>query len=368
MSSSLFIYRSQPEVGGVLVRLPLEAELFKNYKHSMTGAKLRQVLTRKIDESQLSFQKPHIWFTKAQKLIEREMREIVESVGEDESIDADELNDERAEVLKLYLEYQESWQEVCLCLQRDEKAGTASIIVLNRPMAFQLTDHLARLCLYGTLEAKMKPQSIMDEQNAEIIEFMLAFRQECAVYIGGAADHDKPAEIVHGIPNLTGAVEISPGTGIYRGGLQAAVDGVLKGLYKPLDFRFFIGKYNYEDTILDFIVTMGKYQPIACSRSLVLKQCISLPKPLWHEILEVCGGEMKELSELEYNKKDGLEYEIVEEEEEEEDDDDDDGSVELDEVFDIAYHALEEVVGLAKAFDELFDEDDDEDDDEDYEI
>ena len=51
---------------------------------------------------------------------------------------------------------------------------------------------------------------------------------------------------------------------IYRGGLAAAVDGVLKGLYQPLDFRFFVGKHEYDENILDLSVVLGKYQPVGC--------------------------------------------------------------------------------------------------------
>ena len=67
------------------------------------------------------------------------------------------------------------------------------------------------------------------------------------------------------------------------GGIDAAVKGVLEGEYSPLEFRFFVGCHKYKESALDVAVHLGKYQPIACARSLALKQCISLPKPLWHE-------------------------------------------------------------------------------------
>lgn len=126
-----------------------------------------------------------------------------------------------------------------------------------------------------------------------------------------------------------------------------AIDGVLSGKYKPLDFRFFIGHTRYAKGELEDAVSKGKYQPIACSRPLVLKQCIQLPKPLWHEgkkggcfciilknefvcchiplhtqnsyctntffylqmhslVLEFCGGELKEISKLELSKREDL--------------------------------------------------------------
>lgn len=163
------------------------------------------------------------------------------------------------------------------------------------------------------------------------------------VYIGGPDDQGKPAEIIHGIKSLRGAREIAPGTGIYRGGLAAAVDGVLKGLYQPMDFRFFVGKHRYEDNLLDVSILLGKYQPVACSRALALKQCISLPKPLWHEVMEWVGGDMAHISNLEFSKRDDLKFRIVDEDDED-----------YDEIVD-------ELDELSR-----FDDDEDDDDDDDY--
>ena len=162
-------------------------------------------------------------------------------------------------------------------LDRNEKRGTATTLVLNRPMAMKLTENLAQLVLQGAFVAN-DPKSRKD-----LVKFMLAFGNECAVYVGGSQAQEEPAIMIHGFGNLPGAVEISPGSGIYQGGVPAAAEGVLAGTYKPLDFRFFVGRHEYEESTLDVQVLLGKYQPIACARSLVLKQCISLPKPLWHE-------------------------------------------------------------------------------------
>ena len=118
---------------------------------------------------------------------------------------------------------------------------------------------------------------------------------------------EKMGVIIHGISDLEGAVEISPGTGIYRGGMEAAVDGVLEGRFNPLDFRFFIGCHDYRNGDLDVNIYSNKYQPIACTRALALKQCIQLPKPLWHEVMELCGGELREMSRLELMKRDDIE-------------------------------------------------------------
>jgi len=41
----------------------------------------------------------------------------------------------------------------------------------------------------------------------------------------------------------------------------------------------------------------------ACARSLALKQCLTLPKPLWHEVLELCGNDCREISGIEILKR-----------------------------------------------------------------
>jgi hypothetical protein len=313
--SRLFYLPPQPEVGGLVVRLPLEVELHRNFKHSLTGRKLHQ------DNKNIEDAKPAVWYKKAQRMVEEEMLEIAEEAGDDGQIDAVGLNDQHAEMLQLYLDNQETWQEVCLVVERDEKEGTASALVLNRPMGFKLTENLGQLVLFGAYRTGDGKNRKATPPRADLLKFMLAFGAECAVYVGGPDDQDNAAEIIHGIEHLPGAVEISPGSRIYRGGVDAAIDGVLRGLYNPLDFRFFIGCHQYDESWLDVSVVLGKYQPIACARTLALKQCISLPKPLWHEVLELCGGDMEEISNLELLKRDDIRFQVIDEDQFSDDDD-----------------------------------------------
>ena len=114
------------------------------------------------------------------------------------------------------------------------------------------------------------------------------------------------------------------------------------GIYQPLDFRFFVGKHLYDENVLDLSVVLGKYQPVACSRALALKQCISLPKPLWHEVLEWVGGDMGEISELEFSKRDDMKFRIVDEDD------------------------FEDIVDELDELERFGDEDDDDDDDDFY--
>jgi hypothetical protein len=234
------------------------------------------------------------------------MADIAALADESGQIDPRQLEPTAESLLKIYLDNQESWQEVGLVAERNEMTGNAVTYVLNRPMAFRLTENLARLVLFGASSAMEDGGVAVSEMNW-YTKFLRAFESSCAVYIGGPDHMEKMGVIIHGISDLEGAVEISPGTGIYRGGMEAAVDGVLEGRFNPLDFRFFIGCHDYRNGDLDVNIYSNKYQPIACTRALALKQCIQLPKPLWHEVMELCGGELREMSRLELMKRDDIE-------------------------------------------------------------
>lgn len=150
-------------------------------------------------------------------------------------------------------------------------------------MSSKLSESLGQLLLFGSSAVTSPTGELSLSQTELLVRFLIAFDSKCYVYIGGSHGRDEPAEIIHGIPELEGSRELAPGVGIYKGGIEAAVNGVMKGTYKPEEFRFFVGKDIYENGELERKVFWGKYQPVACARSLALKQCISLPKPLWHE-------------------------------------------------------------------------------------
>lgn len=317
------------EIGGLVVRLPLEAEIYRSREKLTIGKELKQrletndtdktsdnkpLLSNNDDSStninpDLSFSltaaQTLLWFRKSQTLIDEHMADIAALADDSGQIDPRQLDPGAESLLKIYLDNQESWQEVGLVAERNEMNGSAVTYVLNRPMAFRLTENLARMLLFGAT-------STMDDGGVAISEmnwytkFLRAFESSCAVYIGGPDHMEKMAVIIHGISDLEGATEISPGTGIYRGGMEAAVEGILEGRFNPLDFRFFIGCHDYKDGDLDVKIYSNKYQPIACTRALALKQCIQLPKPLWHEVMELCGGELREMSRLELMKRDDI--------------------------------------------------------------
>ena len=422
-----------------MVRMPLEVEIRRNYKHSKTGQKLRERLQQRIirdnmnsigkvstkkkrsvsdqnqtpkskqdsssandsnndDSSTEDSSRNHevtvdnmemaIWYSTAQSLVEEEMKVIAGAAESNGELDSSLLTDDSNEVLQLYLDHQETWQEVCLVTSYDSESATT--LVLNRPLALQLTDSLGKLVLYGAFSSRKTSGStgVERREDVSIKDFIKAFGRECGVYVGGPDDQHLPAILIHGIAELDGAVEIAPGTGIYQGGLPAAVQGVLAGKYKPLEFRFFVGRHSYcsefeaelydddddddeeedvledddEDEIfiastLDLDVVLGKYQPVACARSIALKQCIQLPKPLWHEVLELCGGELKDVSEFEQLKRDDIPFQFdIEDDDDNEDDDDDDFEI-------IGLTDEDDIEALLNGDDDEDDEEDDDDDD-----
>lgn len=351
-----------PEVGGLVCRLPLEAEIYRGspdsfmYKmlHSLLDSEeygeedsipstslsasastggaaaasnsvdsMKGILERSFDDSAPSDDTEDdstsfsalsantvYWYRGAEKLLKNELVKLAANANSNGRIDADDLDETSLELLQLYMDHQETWQEVCLVTEKNERTGSAQTLTINRPMAFKLSKSMARLVLLGAYQVEQGQDVIKKEsdgaQTQNLVKFLAAFENQCGVYVGGSDDMDKPAVMIHGVDGLPGAEEISPGTGIYKGGLEAAMDGVMSGKYSPLDFRFFIGHGSYVGGELDEAVALGKYQPVACSRPLVLKQCIQLPKPLWHEVLEFCGGELKEISKLELAKREDL--------------------------------------------------------------
>lgn len=315
------------EVGGLVVRLPLEAEIHKSKGKNLISQELLKRMNTEDEGSSgssylslgsddkasssspnLSFSlvaaRTLLWYKKAQKLIEEEMSNIANLANENGEIDPRQLDPKSESLLSLYLDNQNTWQEVCLVTDRDVTGGNATTFVINRPMAFSASQGLARLLLFGSSGAVS--ERVPPSQTQLLVKFLNAFENICAVYIGGPDKMGEPAIMIHGFGELDGSKEIAPGTKIYRGGINAAIDGVMSGKYNPMDFRFFVGRHEYKNGELDVAVHASKYQPLACARPIVLKQCMQLPKPLWHEVLELCGGELKELSKLELMKRDDM--------------------------------------------------------------
>lgn len=90
------LFETQPEVGGIVCRLPLEAEIYRNFKHSLIGKKLRKSALQESTRE---------WYKSAQALVEKEMLDIAEN-AQGGQIDASTLDEEAAEMLQLYIDNQ----------------------------------------------------------------------------------------------------------------------------------------------------------------------------------------------------------------------------------------------------------------------
>ena len=231
-----------------------------------------------------------------------ECLEAVAAKASEGKVSMSSITVEQRELVELYTEAQDAWQEVALVTataDSDRAEGGTEVdqcVVINRPIAKACNEELAELLLNGAAEARRGPPAY---DEAFVRRFVEAFGPEAAVYMGGPDEQATGGLCVHGAA-LPGAVEVAPGTRIYTGGVPAIVDAVLDGKLAPLDVRWFIGCRRSLST------ADGKWVPVACARALALKQCLGLPKPLWHEVLETAGGELGELSRIELLKRPDL--------------------------------------------------------------
>jgi len=157
------------------------------------------------------------------------------------------------------------WQVVILLIQHDSRGSVG--LILNRPSGITL----------GALPVPEAGRSSIQD----------AF-PENALYLGGF-NANQVVHLLHGRKDLEGGTEVVPG--VYLGGEVSAVEAVESGKAEGIEFRFFAGCTIWEPGQLQQEIDTGAWASAACSRSLVLKQCLGLPTPLWKEALELMGGE-----------------------------------------------------------------------------
>ena len=316
----------EAEIGGLLCRMPLPAQLthlMKNGDGGGWGDRMRERLLADLPgagaqeepaEKQRLFEQfsANAVFTYrlAEGMVSDVLQTIAGKAAKDGKISFAEMSAEEQELVSLYSASKDSWQEVALVLDlgsdtADSDKGAQQplanlareCVVINRPIAKAMNRQLAELVLNGADDARRGLPPLHDAKFVD--RFLEAFGDSAAVYVGGPEKQESPGVILHGW-DLPGASELAPGTQIYTGGVEAIVDSVLEGTRRPLDFRFFVGRR------CEITTTGGAWTPVACSRPVALKQCLGLPKPLWHEVLELCGGSMAELSAIELLKRDDL--------------------------------------------------------------
>jgi hypothetical protein len=100
-----------------------------------------------------------------------------------------------------------------------------------------------------------------------------AFGSRPVLYRGGPDQRHRPARCLHGLGTsaVPGSVELVAGTRVFTASGAAATAAVLAGRASADDFRIFIGECRDLDS------RAAEWRAVACCRSIVLKQCRSLP-------------------------------------------------------------------------------------------
>jgi len=306
-----------PEVGGLLLRLPLETQLAvardshwgralrdfagqERTRAAMEDARRRGVPASEAPAPEAVDLGEAALYRTAGRFLQLQLQRIAQKGQVDGSgrlaIDPRALTDADKALLDMHQKYLGSWQEVVLVVRNDENGALG--VVLNRPAATEGAPQLSQ-ALCAALEGDGADRVGVEAFNG-------AFGKTIAAYVGKPAARDggdQPAMVIHGVSDLEGASELAPGLGIYRGGAAAAAESVAGGAAEPLDFRFFIGRYEWGPGELARDVRDGVYRPAACSRGVALKQCLGLPKPLWHEVMDMLGGSSADVSSAEMARR-----------------------------------------------------------------
>lgn len=155
-------------------------------------------------------------------------------------------------------------QAVVFLAQHDASSSVG--FILNRPTSLTL----GRVPVSPTAGRSKVSQTFTDNR----------------LYCGGF-EGQQVVSLMHGYKGLEDSAEVVPG--IYLGGdvLQAAAAGRFKSLQ---EVKFFAGCVAWGPGELQSQIDASAWSPAACSRALVLKNCVALPVPLWVETLRLMGG------------------------------------------------------------------------------
>ena len=156
---------------------------------------------------------------------------------------------------------QQYFNQCVILLLEHSKDGSMGVI-LNRPTMYKMAD-------------------VVNDANGPF--------GENALYFGGDVG-DGTVSFLHGSPDVADAEEVSPG--VFIGGFNDAGRLVKEGKKDPREFKFFARYCGWAPGQLEEECDDGVWYPVACSRQIALKPVIALPKPLWREVLELCGGEL----------------------------------------------------------------------------
>jgi len=148
-----------------------------------------------------------------------------------------------------------------------------------------------------------RPTQYRMRQVADVKEFREVFGNN-VLYFGGDVG-DGEIAFLHPHPGVHGCTEVR--SGVFAGAMadrdaiESAAELVLRGEAQASDFKFFVRFAGWHPGQVERECASGIWHPLACARSLALKPMIKLPKPLWREVLELCGGDHALMSKRAYN-------------------------------------------------------------------
>eukprot|EP00667_Euglena_gracilis_P014688 EG_transcript_15229 len=149
------------------------------------------------------------------------------------------------------------WQSVILVLEYSPGAA-ATGLVLNRPSKLTVRQLLRARSPYDPL----------------------------TVYLGGPEGNDLTA--LHSVPYVPSHKKVM--VDVYYGEMGPLIAS--KGPRFPVEgVKVFAGRVRWAPGELDGQMEAGLWWPVAASLPLLLKPTLDLPRPLWQEVLALCGGE-----------------------------------------------------------------------------
>jgi hypothetical protein len=79
------------------------------------------------------------WYRGAKRVLRQELAGIMSKASPKSRLDPSSLGLESLELLQLYMDHQNTWQEVCFVIECNKRTGRMVTVTINRLMAFKLS-------------------------------------------------------------------------------------------------------------------------------------------------------------------------------------------------------------------------------------
>jgi len=185
---------------------------------------------------------------------------------------------------------------VLVLVERDEKRGCRGVL-LNRRTGY----------LLGDLE---QPPAALGEQAAALPPILEKFCIQ-PLWFGGIDNISSGLDMLHLCPMVQDAEQLTE-DGLYWGGdpaqaQEAMEDPSLERVMTGFDFKFFVQSTIWSTKDLDREIKDGIWFPASVSKEVLFKSRDRMgtqkAKPLWTEVMELMGGEYKQIKDKFYDEE-----------------------------------------------------------------